>query len=77
MNQGESLETFQKGLIIYTRLIIWLSNTNKIVAVKKESLKTQACRDSNPELCDTSAALLVLIELKASWELGPVSRKAR
>ena len=79
MNQEESLETFQKGLIIYTRLIIWLSNTNKIVAVKKESLKIQACRDSNPDLWDTGAALLVLIELTsqlgagAGFSKGPIT----
>ena len=37
MNQEESLETFQKGLIIYTRLIIGPLNVKKIVAVRKKA----------------------------------------
>ena len=50
MNQEESLETFQKGLIIYTRLIIWPLNVKKIVAVRKKAWKFSLF---NPDICDT------------------------
>ena len=50
MNQGESLEKFQKGLIIYTSLIIWPLNVRKIVAVRKKAWKFSLF---NPDICDT------------------------
>ena len=50
MNQEGNLETFQKGLIIYTRLIIWPLNVKKIVAVKKKAWKFSLF---NPDISDT------------------------